>query len=859
MRILIKGGVWKNTEDEILKAAVMKYGKNQWARVASLLNRKSAKQCKARWYEWLDPSIKKTEWTREEEEKLLHLAKLMPNQWRTIAPIVGRTAGQCMEHYERLLDQAQAEAGETAELAPDDPRRLRPGEIDPTPETKPARPDPIDMDDDEKEMLSEARARLANTKGKKAKRKARERMLEESKRLSMLQKRRELKAAGIDSHLTMRGKRKYMDYANEIPYQKVPPSGFYDITEENDEGRKYRLDAKTYGQELQKLEGNKAKYEEEQAKKKDTKRMKDLFKNNAPDAILKMSQEGDASSLRRRLPLELPEPQVTSDELEEINKLSSTSSAALMGPPGVRATQALLGDYSEVLRANRGAGGSQGGSLRTPQQDDVIMQEAKNLRVLREMTPLAGPQELPELYEGTGFDGITPRRHSMATPNVLAAAIPGTPSSSFSSVMNTPQRSVAGGSSVVGDGRLSKSSSTNSLYLRDQFGLNNAGSDDNASEAGFSVSDVSTVFSRTDRKRSKLEQQLLLSQLQSLPEPEYSYEVAIPEMPNVEDVDDGKEDGYYGPEDAVDVQERQRKKQAELRKAELERRTQTLKQGLPRPLTVSDAAFTLLPSEMKIAKPGVVAKGKEGEETSVENDETLILAKSLIAEEMHKMILYEELKYPNDQYPSMTKKLKVSSSVANGDFNDIGYEIMFRKDIKVAETLIEEELDAMKVSASGIDYEKFNEAWEKHHKDLMFIPNDEGSGNTGGGIWKKPQNEEEKKASLLMNYYTLQGRVDKNAKKINKLQNKMSVLTEGYKTKLSSHQKGLTKVMEEYNSLYNNYEELQKIEAHEMQAAQNRYEKSRRECEEFVEFERISQQKYLDIMNYAKSCGVVLT
>ena len=80
MRFIMKGGVWKNTEDEILKAAVMKYGKNQWARVASLLNRKSAKQCKARWYEWLDPSIKKIEWSREEEEKLLHLAKLMPNQ-----------------------------------------------------------------------------------------------------------------------------------------------------------------------------------------------------------------------------------------------------------------------------------------------------------------------------------------------------------------------------------------------------------------------------------------------------------------------------------------------------------------------------------------------------------------------------------------------------------------------------------------------------------------------------------------------------------------------------------------------------------------------------------------------------------
>lgn len=51
---------------------------------------------------------------------------------------------------------------------------------------------------EEKEMLSEARARLANTKGKKAKRKAREKQLEEARRLAALQKRRELKAAGIE-------------------------------------------------------------------------------------------------------------------------------------------------------------------------------------------------------------------------------------------------------------------------------------------------------------------------------------------------------------------------------------------------------------------------------------------------------------------------------------------------------------------------------------------------------------------------------------------------------------------------------------------------------------------------------------
>ena len=54
-------------------------------------------------------------------------------------------------------DQAQRRR-EGLEEASDDPRSLRPGEIDPNPENKPARPDPIDMDEDELEMLSEGLA-----------------------------------------------------------------------------------------------------------------------------------------------------------------------------------------------------------------------------------------------------------------------------------------------------------------------------------------------------------------------------------------------------------------------------------------------------------------------------------------------------------------------------------------------------------------------------------------------------------------------------------------------------------------------------------------------------------------------------
>ena len=92
-----------------------------------------------------------------EDEKVLQLAKLMPTQYPTIAAMVGRTATQCLERYQKLLDEAEAKGNEELGLSGpsddtgsgvDDIRRLRPGEIDPNPETKPARPDPIDMDED---------------------------------------------------------------------------------------------------------------------------------------------------------------------------------------------------------------------------------------------------------------------------------------------------------------------------------------------------------------------------------------------------------------------------------------------------------------------------------------------------------------------------------------------------------------------------------------------------------------------------------------------------------------------------------------------------------------------------------------
>ncbi|RGB32232.1 pre-mRNA splicing factor component-domain-containing protein [Rhizophagus diaphanus] len=372
MRIIIKGGIWKNTEDEILKAAVSKYGKNQWARISSLLVRKSPKQCKARWYEWLDPSIKKTEWSKEEDEKLLHLAKLMPTQWRTIAPIVGRTPSQCLERYQRLLDEAEAKEGADLGLtgpvgdagpSADDVRRLRPGEIDPDPETKPARPDPVDMDEDEKEMLSEARARLANTQGKKAKRKAREKQLEEARRLASLQKRRELKAAGID--LKVKKKKKGMDYNADIPFEKKPAPGFYDISEEKnrqlDQGLSNKLDGKRRSDANDEKKGKKQKTNKGENEGGPI--------NFVPAKNSQLNKLKQAEQISKRRKLVLPAPQVGENELEEIVKIgfAGENTKAVVGET------ASLGDYTPSTSLPLRTPRTPSGSMQTPRTPATIL------------------------------------------------------------------------------------------------------------------------------------------------------------------------------------------------------------------------------------------------------------------------------------------------------------------------------------------------------------------------------------------------------------------------------------------------------------------------------------------------------
>lgn len=224
--VYVKGGVWSNLEDQILKAGVSKYGPHQWSKIASLLQKKTSRQCEIRWTEYLQPSLNFTKFSKQEDIKLLNLARRLPNQWRSIGSMLNRPAQTCIERYNKLM----LNDGEDVKV------ELHTGDINPNAETQVALPDKNELDDDEKEMLAEAKVRLISTQGKKATRKIRERMLDESKRIALLQKRREMKQAGISQGIK-RGKRKYnseIDYNVEIPYEQSPLPGIYDTSKEDE-------------------------------------------------------------------------------------------------------------------------------------------------------------------------------------------------------------------------------------------------------------------------------------------------------------------------------------------------------------------------------------------------------------------------------------------------------------------------------------------------------------------------------------------------------------------------------------------------------------------------------------------------
>ena len=390
-----------------------------------------------------------------------------------------------------MLDQAQGKE----EMDENDPRKLKPGEIDPNPETKAARPDPIDMDEDEKEMLAEARVRLANTKGKKAKRKARTKMMEEARRLAGIQKKRELRAAGIE--VNIKKKIKGVNYNEEVPFERAPLEMGYHA----DESETPKPNLHLANISLQTLEGKRRTEEEEAKRKHDEKKMKKLKDRDLPKAVETINKLNNAF-VNNKTKLLLSAPQLQDKELEEMGKLNSLQQDQ-EGQDEGNATRFLVGNYTERQTTPT--------PMRTPRIENSVMREARHAAaLLQTQTPLIGGDT--EALESAHFSSVLPRTTQAQTPNVM--------SQSFV----TPKPKMGGGISATPFRR-------GETPRHDAFGLNQ----EEALDSNWDVVSQSNVsVAQSERQQAAQIRQQIKSGLFSLPKPKNDYQIEMPELDSVE-------------------------------------------------------------------------------------------------------------------------------------------------------------------------------------------------------------------------------------------------------------------------------------------------------------------------------------
>jgi hypothetical protein len=85
----IRRGNWTAEEDAQLRLAVDLYG-HAWMEVASVIPGRNNEQCRDRWTERINPKVPRGKWTAEEDRRLISaIDELGVGKWKEVSERVG--------------------------------------------------------------------------------------------------------------------------------------------------------------------------------------------------------------------------------------------------------------------------------------------------------------------------------------------------------------------------------------------------------------------------------------------------------------------------------------------------------------------------------------------------------------------------------------------------------------------------------------------------------------------------------------------------------------------------------------------------------------------------------------------------
>jgi hypothetical protein len=102
-------------EDAHLARIVAKYGQSDWVHVAACMGSRNARQCRERWRNYLDPELRRDEWTAQEDQLLKQLFDQLGPKWNTISRHFFSRSDMALRNRHQLLVRrvTKLELGET--------------------------------------------------------------------------------------------------------------------------------------------------------------------------------------------------------------------------------------------------------------------------------------------------------------------------------------------------------------------------------------------------------------------------------------------------------------------------------------------------------------------------------------------------------------------------------------------------------------------------------------------------------------------------------------------------------------------------------------------------------------------------